>query len=146
MISRVISARRATSLDNSHNLHYGLVTWYSSLPYVWYPPGLNNTAARMPIYKRIPNPSSTGHVACTWESKNRRQTHILRLNQSSNRYLTPDSGVAGFTPAHNGRCNVLMIDGSLSSFGTSDLAKISETAVSATTAFGAIPYYRTFLK
>ena len=134
------SLKMTSAQELYHSYGYGLVVWHTGYNFVWTVP-TNKTAARSPVYKLLKQPSTIGHIADSWQNTSKRMNALLRIAYGTRRYQGPESNEIGFVPAHNGKSNVVMVDGSARNYKVSELETLSSTSIAGNTFFGAIPYY-----
>ena len=135
------SLKMTSAQELHYSYGYGLVIWSQGHHFVWTAP-TTKTAARSPVYKRLKQPSTIGHIADSWQNVSKRMNSLLRINhREPKRYQGPESNEVGFIPAHNGKCNVVMVDGSARNYNVGDLERLSNTVVKEPVYFGTIPYY-----
>ena len=104
--------------------HYGMIStwreWHSDFTYTPVGSQANigvNYNNRYYIFKKIPNPSSFGLVADSWDEGRKHMHQVIRQISGSGYGAAPNTYNDGsFALAHNGNGNMLMVDGHVESW------------------------------
>jgi len=123
--SRPLGGLRKNSPFSTLGLgHYGMIStwreWHSDFTYTPVGSQANigvNYNNRYYIFKKIPNPSSFGLVADSWDEGRKHMHQVIRQISGSGYGVAPNTYNDGsFALAHNGNGNMLMVDGHVESW------------------------------
>ena len=92
-----------------------------------------------PIYKLIKNPGNVGMAADSWDESNKRQWHVILLNE--NTAGAPITGDVGVMPVHSQKANMLMLPGNVQQWSVAELASTKKSWSKTVDFFAQVPFY-----